>query len=366
MELGVSLNPSSKEGYLVPFWVKGKNVCQLILDYRCKIRLARDNGVVLDAWSDIVYDDDISWQVVRGDNPRIDHEPNMLRKPDITRMLFAYAVALLPNGTSHYEVLRLDEIQDLYNKAKKKGGDYFDGSPWNTDKQQMIRKSAVNRLFNQIGFGGSGKFARAMEIDYRDEYAPVVNSVEDGEPTTPTRGVDALKSKLTGAQPQTPASPENSQTAKEVETVTDALLERKNKAKQGLVDAGVTTKDQATSILEGNFVPFAQWGERELGLIEAWIKQFDEVKNSDGTEEVVATVGGELSEEPLDDEKYKLLNGFTDVGGDLAWMNRNCNKRYEKYTNITDAFRKLVPNDAKRIDMFIQIEKAKVAEKKVA
>jgi hypothetical protein len=79
----------------------------------------------------------------------------------------------------------------------------------------MIRKSAVRRLFNQIGTGGapnSSKLARVMDVDY-DEAVDAYSYNSSGEPKEPPkRGVDAVLNHVSKSNSDSDIKSENAQT----------------------------------------------------------------------------------------------------------------------------------------------------------
>ena len=103
---GLSLNPVTKQGYLVPF--KGKII--FMPSYIGMRDLLVRSGLCINIGAQIVYKDD-EFDVEYGTNAHITHKPNPWsknrKKEDI---LGCYYIAKLPNGDLSFDTMTFDEI----------------------------------------------------------------------------------------------------------------------------------------------------------------------------------------------------------------------------------------------------------------
>lgn len=99
-------------------------------------------GEVLSIEAEVVYEND-SWKILRGTNPEIFHEPEMIGDPGA--MLFAYTVATLKSGVKTTAFLRRHEIEDVM-KSSKSGWHVKDEKPigvWARWPRQMWLKTVL-------------------------------------------------------------------------------------------------------------------------------------------------------------------------------------------------------------------------------
>ena len=138
---GLTLNPLLQQAYLVPR--KGK--CYLDISYKGMITLLTQYQVIKKIWATLVYEGE-KFKIIEGFNHEIIHE----RRPDFygKNIIAVYAIAKLMNDEFVFEVMDINEINEIMNRSESiKAGK---GSPWNTDKSQMAKKTAIRRLYNQL------------------------------------------------------------------------------------------------------------------------------------------------------------------------------------------------------------------------
>jgi recombination protein RecT len=123
--------------YLVPFKVKGRQECQLIIGYKGYVHLARrSEGIAVVARA--VHEGD-EFQYAYGLDERLIHVPSDNPGP----LTHTYAVARAADGQRWFRVLHLAEIEQ--RKARSRSA-HQDTSPWKTDYEAMSLKSAVRAL----------------------------------------------------------------------------------------------------------------------------------------------------------------------------------------------------------------------------
>jgi recombination protein RecT len=132
--IGVSLNPASKNAYLVP---RGGSIC-LDISYMGLLHLAMSTGSIEWGQSKLVYEND-AYQ-----NKGIDQAPSHEYKAFGARgnLVGAYCVVRTSTGAYLTEEMSIDQL--LAVKARSESGKQNKG-PWFTDFEEMCRKTVVKR-----------------------------------------------------------------------------------------------------------------------------------------------------------------------------------------------------------------------------
>lgn len=149
-QVGLSLNPVQKLGYLVPRWDSLKKINTVAFEpsYQGLVKLLTDSGSVSMIYAQLVYEGD-EFEVSFGTSTEIVHKPKFASK-DITHV---YAVAILPNGIKVPEVMTIEEIESIRErsdsyKAFKAGK--IKSCVWSTDEGEMARKTVIRRIFKYL------------------------------------------------------------------------------------------------------------------------------------------------------------------------------------------------------------------------
>ncbi|MDR2628228.1 MAG: recombinase RecT [Dysgonamonadaceae bacterium] len=154
----LTLNPELKLAYLVPY--KGKVKFQS--SYMGKIEILTRAGVVRQIEANLVYESD-TFKVCKGTSAEIVHEPNYFAA-NRGKMMGGYYVAILPNGEKKFDVMpeaRINEIRSR-SEAAKSGN----GSPWDTDFEEMAKKTILNWAFKGLPKTGiSDSMLKVIEVD---------------------------------------------------------------------------------------------------------------------------------------------------------------------------------------------------------
>lgn len=129
--------------YLIPFYnSKTKSMeCQFMPGYRGFIDLARRSGKIISLVARAVYENDV-FNFEFGLHEKLEHKPAMNNKGNLIAF---YAVAILKDGGHQFEVMSLDEINQVRNSSKSK-----DSGPWVTHYEEMAKKTVVRRLFKWL------------------------------------------------------------------------------------------------------------------------------------------------------------------------------------------------------------------------
>lgn len=152
-ELGLEPNSPLGECWFVPF----KTECQLIIDYRGLVTLARRSGEVLTVNAFAVYDGDI-FDVTLGTEPEIKHIPDFTAERDPAKVLFVYAVAELKGGGRQFDIMTRGEV-DAIRRRSRAGN----SGPWVTDYVEMAKKTVVRRLCKLLP--KSVEMAKALAVE---------------------------------------------------------------------------------------------------------------------------------------------------------------------------------------------------------
>lgn len=153
---GLTLNPVLKLAYLVPR--KGK----MILDpsYMGLINVLVTSGAAKKIEADVVYEND-HFEYEKGTASFIKHKPVL---KDCGQVIAAYAIAMLPNGETQFEVIGREDLEKIKKSSEAvKGGK---GSPYDAWEGEMFRKAPVKRLFKYLPKHNiPDQVVRALELD---------------------------------------------------------------------------------------------------------------------------------------------------------------------------------------------------------
>lgn len=127
------LLPDNKQAALVPY---KDNLTYIPMISGVLMRM-RNSGEVESISAEVVYEND-HFDVVLGDDPRIDHKPNW--KTDRGGPVAAYAIIRMTSGEVYREVMSKQQIEDVKSASKAKGG------PWSGPfVLEMWRKTVLKR-----------------------------------------------------------------------------------------------------------------------------------------------------------------------------------------------------------------------------
>ena len=155
---GLTLNPTLKLAYLVPF--KGK--VQMQSSYMGKKSFAINTGLVLDIEAYLVYKGD-TFEIEQGSHAYIIHKPNPWGEKKKEDLLGGYYLIKYPNGTQQFDTMPIAEIEGIRQRSPSVGKGKQ--SPWDTDYTEMCKKTLINRAYKQIPkLDMSEKARKALEI----------------------------------------------------------------------------------------------------------------------------------------------------------------------------------------------------------
>lgn len=144
--------------YLIPY----KTECQLIPGYQGLLDLVRRTGKVRRIEAQVVYERD-HFIYRTGLNVTLEHEP--LLDGDRGEPRLAYAVAEFADGGHHVEIMTRAEIEGIRDRGSNSQNAKRWGkkTPWDTDADQMWRKTVLRRLCKFLP--KSVELATALSLD---------------------------------------------------------------------------------------------------------------------------------------------------------------------------------------------------------
>jgi recombination protein RecT len=155
--MGLTLSPELRLAYLIPR--KGK--CYAQSSYMGKREILIRAGIVKDIWCNIVYEKE-TFVEKAGTEHTIEH--HTVPFGDKGKIIGGYWSAELINGTRPYGIMDIDRIMLIASRsdAVKSGK----GSPWDSDKEEMIKKTLINNSWKHLPKTGiSDNVVKAIEAD---------------------------------------------------------------------------------------------------------------------------------------------------------------------------------------------------------
>ncbi len=139
---GLTLNPVMKFAYLVP----RKGVCCVDPSYQGLCKIITDTGSVNDINARVVYANE-PFNIQLGSGGFVDH--TIFKGPgDKGKPIGAWSKAVLHNGSEHIDWMYWEQIMAV--KARSEGVKAGKGSPWDTDEDEMAKKTVVKRHWKYL------------------------------------------------------------------------------------------------------------------------------------------------------------------------------------------------------------------------
>lgn len=161
-QLGLEPNTPLGHAYLLPFdkrekrngqWVTTETQVQVIIGYKGMLDLARRSGQIVSIAAHEVCQHD-TFSFAYGLDEELIHRPAMGGRGPVVAF---YAVAKLVGGGHCFEVMSIDEVNHIRDKAAEKNRAKKDASgrpiitgPWADNYVEMGRKTALRRLFKYL------------------------------------------------------------------------------------------------------------------------------------------------------------------------------------------------------------------------
>jgi recombination protein RecT len=163
--------------YLLPYDNRKKNLteCQLIIGYKGMIDLIYRSGKVATIQANTVDEAD-TFLFNYGAKPNIHHVPAIKQSGNV---IYVYAVITFKDGSFQFVVLTMDEITKIRACSK---GINNPSHPWHTWSDEMMKKTALKRLFKYIPI--SIEVATALVVDEAESTVDFLSDTiidEDGQ-----------------------------------------------------------------------------------------------------------------------------------------------------------------------------------------
>lgn len=173
----MGLEPDGRDAHLIPYG----NKCTLIVDWKGLVRLAKQNGDVLN-WVpyEVCENDFFEWR-----NGQVNHAIDY--KKDRGKPVLYYSVVTLPGGITDTEVMTLAECNAI--KARSKAGN---SGPWVTDHSQMCCKTVIRRHSKRLTLSPSTNEAIAAGDDGLAEKGQAQERTFKGAPAIDVESADLL------------------------------------------------------------------------------------------------------------------------------------------------------------------------------
>lgn len=169
-QVGLTLNPISRQAYLIPRRIADSLVCVLEPSYIGLCKLAQDTGTVKQIFCNPVYqNDEVEFDAGKNE---ISHKPSIFNGGRGELKGF-YAVAVLTDGGRQVEAMDLEQINEIrarsesyraYLKKEKEGKKI--PCTWVSDYGEMARKTVIKRLYKYLPKSdASYKIEQAIDMD---------------------------------------------------------------------------------------------------------------------------------------------------------------------------------------------------------
>jgi len=170
--LGVSLSPTLKQAYLIPY----KKNCTVSISYMGMEQIAYRTGMVVNIQTNIVRKGDTFKAFVKDNRRQILHEE--LTTGQRGEVTHAYCIGTYKNGHSHVEVMDREQIMAVRGAAAKKndGNIPFTWVKSNPFRYEMYKKAVMRRAWKS--------WPKTPSV----ENTRVLDAVERMDPVDFTRG----------------------------------------------------------------------------------------------------------------------------------------------------------------------------------
>lgn len=164
--LGLTLQPSRKQAYLIPRENKKRGViiCTLYTSFIGLQVAAKRWGGLKDMSSHVVYSNE-PFTIFAGTSPRVEHQiiANHALRGDF---LGAYCHSIMVSGMHKIEYMDRQEIQRAQSYSESKDSPY---SPWRTWPEEMARKTVIRRASKAWQSEATEEWGKSLAIQQKYE-----------------------------------------------------------------------------------------------------------------------------------------------------------------------------------------------------
>lgn len=175
--LGLEIGGALGQAYLVPF----KGEIKMMPGYRGLISLARRSGEITSINAEIVYEQD-EFDLSLGLEAKVTHKPKI--RGERGEPILVYMVAHFKTGGHHFEWMSIDEVMKIKDRSSAVVAAKKDSrkTPWDTDRDEMIRKTVVRRGWKYLPMSIEMQTAQVIEAaNENGQSVTIDNSVIEGE-----------------------------------------------------------------------------------------------------------------------------------------------------------------------------------------
>lgn len=153
------LVPDGREAAIVPF----KGEAQAMPMVAGLIKTARNSGEIVSIWADVVYDTEELQVWVEDGERKFRHNYDPMTRSG--KIVGAYAVAKLKDGTIEFEPMGLEEIDKRRRASANQKGDQPTGV-WGQWFSEMAKKTVIRALCKRLPI--SSEDMRRMYVEHED------------------------------------------------------------------------------------------------------------------------------------------------------------------------------------------------------
>lgn len=263
------LEPDGKQAAIIPYG----NECQFQPMYQGLIKQAIRNGAAKKIEGRLVYAND-KFKLWYDPEPHIEHHP---AQDDEGELIGAYAYAKLPDGDLQVEYMNKRKLDHIKAKSRAASKGF---SPWQTDEEEMYRKTPVKRLFKYLAVPEEVEYALAAD-DLAESGKPrqdiplLEQPPVDLTPQSKSQG-ERIKDGLKRGRPAKPPEPPQEAAEKEPleHTSTSANIPTTDTTEgqgPGLDELLKLLEAKgwplAKLLIKFGSKPKAEWGEREIKML---------------------------------------------------------------------------------------------------
>lgn len=191
-QLGLEPGPLG-ESYFVPF---GRDVT-FIPGYRGLIKLARNSGLLVDIWAEIVYEND-EFTYTLGLHRDLKHVP---ASGERGKPIYVYAAAELKDGGHPFVVMTHAEVEAIRSRSRAGRN-----GPWVSDWGPMAKKTAVKQLAKWLPLSAEFNTATVLDGTVRTDIGADLIDVKpdyvDGEVVASGPAIDGPADETPAEHPQ--------------------------------------------------------------------------------------------------------------------------------------------------------------------
>lgn len=257
--LGLEIGGALGQAYLVPF----KGEIKMMPGYRGLISLARRSGEITSINAEIVYDQD-EFDLSLGLEAKVTHKPKI--RGERGEPVLVYMVAHFKSGGHHFEWMSIDEVLKIKDRSSAVVAAKKDNrkTPWDTDRDEMIRKTVIRRGWKYLPMSIEMQTAQVIEAaNENGQSVTIDNSVIEGEVIVTTDKVEIEKEKTL------PACSDDKFKEMCVDVTDQESGEIKKMGWRSLVQSGSKTSDELIAMLSTKY----SFSDAQKETIISWGKK---------------------------------------------------------------------------------------------